>query len=74
MSAFAALTGFVLWIAVLSFPLAVYFLVILVRRGREVQQERWADLRPVNEGKPEIDVQSKVTAPAPPKILPKKTG
>jgi len=47
MSAFAAITGFLIWIAVLSLPLAIYFLVILARRGKEVDQAHWADLRPI---------------------------
>ena len=47
MSAFAAIAGFFIWIAVLSLPLAIYFLVILVRRGRQVDRAHWADLRPI---------------------------
>jgi hypothetical protein len=89
MSAVAAISGFVVWIAILSFPLAIYFLVILARRGREVQRERWADLRPVKdldkpldspEKSPEkskvLSVQSDVTPPKelPTKDFPKKTG
>jgi len=85
MSALAAISGFVIWIAILSFPLAIYFLMILARRGREVQRERWADLRPVkdfdkpldspvsspvsSEDSKVINAQSDVT---PPKELPPK--
>jgi hypothetical protein len=47
MSALATLTGFFIWIAVLSLPLAIYFLVILARRGKEVDRAHWADLRPI---------------------------
>jgi hypothetical protein len=69
MSAFAAITGFLIWIAVLSLPLAIYFLVILVRRGRQVDRAHWADLRPIR-GFPD---QEKLKAERP-KEDPKKTG
>jgi hypothetical protein len=72
MSAFAAISGFLIWIAVLSLPLAVYFLVILARlarRGKEVDRAHWADLRPIR-GFPDEEKSEGER----PKEGPKKTG
>lgn len=54
MSAIATIFGLLLWVAVLSLPLAIYFLYILVKRGREVEEAHWADLRP-----PHVETESK---------------
>jgi hypothetical protein len=48
MSAIAGIGGVLLWVLVLSFPLAIYMLVTMVRSRSDLTKEDWADLRPVD--------------------------